>query len=143
MVRQSSDGFRRPDGQDSPFKGVFREIVPPDRLVYTQADDAEPWASHEALITLTFTEKDGKTKITSTSLDQSVEDRDAHLAVISYGNTRAPLHRIDSCNTRNCTMKASEPLRCLPVAALVRDKGHAECGQTEDRVTGHGSSAER
>jgi uncharacterized protein YndB with AHSA1/START domain len=69
--------LRGPDGRDYAFSGVYREIVPPERLVYTDGFEGMP--SHEALVTLTFDERDGKTTITSTSLYQSVEDRDAHI----------------------------------------------------------------
>jgi len=49
--------------------GVYREVVPPERLVWTSRWEAEPWnpnpeANRETLITATFTElKSGKTKM--------------------------------------------------------------------------------
>jgi len=53
--------LRGPDGTDYAFSGVYQEIVPPERLVYT--DDFEGMPGHEALVTLTFDEHDGKTTI--------------------------------------------------------------------------------
>ncbi len=58
---------RGPDGKDYPFKGVYREIVPPERLVYTQCFDVEPYLSHEELVTVTLDEHDGKTTLTELS----------------------------------------------------------------------------
>jgi uncharacterized protein YndB with AHSA1/START domain len=72
--------LRGPDGQEHPFKGVYREIVPPERLVYTFVYDVEGIRDHEALETLTFEEHDGKTTLTNTILHQTVEARDGHLA---------------------------------------------------------------
>ena len=52
--------------------GVYREIVPPDRLVYTESFD-EPWYSGEAVITTTLTERDGRTTMVATILASSKE----------------------------------------------------------------------
>jgi len=69
--------MRSPEGQDFWSKGVFREIVPPERLVMTDSfADTEGKivpASHygmkgdwplEMLITVTFEENEDKTKLT-------------------------------------------------------------------------------
>jgi uncharacterized protein YndB with AHSA1/START domain len=71
---------RGSDGSENPFKGVFHEIAPPDRLVFTQIYDVEPWSDHECVITTTFEEADGRTTLTSTSVFTSVEDRDAMIS---------------------------------------------------------------
>ncbi len=68
---------RGPDGTEHAFRGVYREIAPPGRLVYTFEFEGMP--GHEALETRTFVEQDGKTKLTSTVLFESVEDRDGML----------------------------------------------------------------
>jgi len=69
--------LRAPDGSDYGFDGEYREILPPERLVYTFRFDGAPGA--EAVETLTFVEKDGKTTLTNTMLHTSVENRDAHV----------------------------------------------------------------
>jgi len=60
--------MRGPDGQDYPMKGKFREVVAPERLVFTNiATDNDGNHLLEGETTVTFTEKDGKTKLTVTS----------------------------------------------------------------------------
>jgi len=71
--------LRGPDGQEHPFKGVYREIVPPERLVYTFICDVPGIRDHEAVETLTFEEHDGKTTLTDTMVHKTVEARDGHL----------------------------------------------------------------
>ncbi len=57
--------MRAPDGVDYPMRGVFREIVKPERLVFTNiALDEDGNAVLEGLTTVTFAEHDGKTKLT-------------------------------------------------------------------------------
>jgi uncharacterized protein YndB with AHSA1/START domain len=70
--------LRMPDGSEHGFGGVYREVVAPQRLVYTFRYDGFPDA--EALETVTFEDRKGKTLLTSTVLHQSVENRDGHVA---------------------------------------------------------------
>jgi len=65
---------RGPDGNEYAFKGVYHESLPPERLVYTFEFELMP--GHVLLETVTFEEHDGKTKVTVTSVFQTVEDRD-------------------------------------------------------------------
>ena len=67
----------RRGGHDYACGGEYREILPPERLVYTFRFDGAPGA--EALETLTFVERNGKTALTNTMLHTSVENRDAHV----------------------------------------------------------------
>jgi uncharacterized protein YndB with AHSA1/START domain len=69
---------REQDGSEYAFNGVYREIVPPERLVYTF--EFEPMPGHVLLETITFEEHDGKTTLTDHALFDSVEDRDGMLA---------------------------------------------------------------
>ena len=64
-------------GREDAWSGVYREIVPPERMVYTEGWEALP--GHDYLVTATLTEKDGKTMLTSRLEDKSVEDRDGHV----------------------------------------------------------------
>jgi len=66
-----------PDGQEYAFSGEYREIVPPERLVSTEGFEAMP--GHDYLVTVTFEEHGGKTKMTSHLLYQNGADRDGHL----------------------------------------------------------------
>jgi uncharacterized protein YndB with AHSA1/START domain len=58
--------MRGPDGVVYPMKGVFREIVPPERLVFTSStfENEEGNPQLEAIHTVTFEDQDGKTKLT-------------------------------------------------------------------------------
>ncbi len=57
------------------FKGVYHEVVPPERLVYTFEFEGTP--GHILLETVTFEElPGGRTKLTDKSVYQSVNDRD-------------------------------------------------------------------
>jgi uncharacterized protein YndB with AHSA1/START domain len=69
------------NGTDHWSQGIYREIVAPERLVFTTVwTDAEgnPTSPH-TLVTLTFDEYEGKTKLTlhQTGLE-SVTSRDSH-----------------------------------------------------------------
>lgn len=81
--------MRSPEGRDIWGIGVYREIVAPERIVYTDAfADAEGnpvpptyygmSAGHppETLVTVTFTEHEGRTRLTlEHSIPESVEER--------------------------------------------------------------------
>jgi uncharacterized protein YndB with AHSA1/START domain len=71
--------LRGADGQDHPFRGVYREVVPPERVVSTFIYDVEFIRDFEAVETVTFSERDGKTTLSVTVLHQSREARDNHL----------------------------------------------------------------
>lgn len=54
--------IRSPEGKDYRQRGVFREIVAPERLVFTFIWDESPTV--EMLVTVTFAERGGKTEMT-------------------------------------------------------------------------------
>jgi len=83
-----------PDGSEHPFKGVYREIVPNKRLVYTECYDIPSIGSPEWLTTITFEEIDGKTKLTHSILHRSVEARDGHLQAGMEAGTVQTLNRL-------------------------------------------------
>ena len=68
--------WRQPDGTEMGMRGVYQEIVPPERLVSTESWGGD-WP--ETLNTLALSEEDGKTTITSRVLYPSKEARDAAL----------------------------------------------------------------
>ncbi len=65
---------RGPEGDLPAFYGVYREISPPDRLVYTEI--FEPFPDAESLVTSVLTEESGKTRLTVTCRYPSREVRD-------------------------------------------------------------------
>src|SRR5262245_32818945 len=58
--------MRAPDGTVFPMKGVFREVVAPERLVFisTAFEDEKGAPQLEALNTVTFADHGGKTRLT-------------------------------------------------------------------------------
>jgi uncharacterized protein YndB with AHSA1/START domain len=58
--------------------GVYREVVPPERIVCTEKFD-QPWYPGEAVGTLVLLEEGGKTTLTNTILYESQDARDAVL----------------------------------------------------------------
>jgi uncharacterized protein YndB with AHSA1/START domain len=63
------------DGTEMGMGGVYREIVPNQKIVATEKFD-QAWYPGEAVGTLVLTEQAGKTTITQTVLYQSREARD-------------------------------------------------------------------
>ena len=72
--------MRKPDGTDLWLGGVYREIVEPERLVFTHAWlDEKGKPGPETVVTVTLTERAGKTEMNfrQTGFD-SVESREGH-----------------------------------------------------------------
>jgi len=70
-----------PDGFEVGFHGEYREVVPHERLVSTEAYEGIPDPDeHASLNTLTLTETDGRTTLTLLVQHASKEDRDAQIA---------------------------------------------------------------
>jgi uncharacterized protein YndB with AHSA1/START domain len=73
--------WRGPDGQELAMRGVYREVVPPERVVRTETFDMGCAAQMgEQVGTLVLTEQGGKTTLTLTLLYPSKEARDATIA---------------------------------------------------------------
>ncbi len=68
---------RGPDGEEYGFRGEYREIVRPERIVWTFEFEGMP--GNVSVETLTLEERDGKTTLTATSVYDSVEARNAML----------------------------------------------------------------
>jgi uncharacterized protein YndB with AHSA1/START domain len=66
---------RDSDGSEYAFHGVYHEVVAPERVVSTFEFEGVP--GHVMLETVTFEDLQGKTRVTTRSVFQSVEDRDA------------------------------------------------------------------
>jgi uncharacterized protein YndB with AHSA1/START domain len=68
---------RTPEGEEYAFRGEYREIVRPERIVMSFEWEGMP--GHISVDTLTFEERDGVTTLTSRTLFDSVEDRNGML----------------------------------------------------------------
>lgn len=67
--------WRGPDSKDMGAAGVYREIAPPGRLVYTESFD-EHWYPGESLVVHELAERAARTTLTSTLKYPSREVRD-------------------------------------------------------------------
>ncbi|MGH7676869.1 MAG: SRPBCC family protein [Gemmatimonadaceae bacterium] len=70
--------WRGPAGEQMGMRGVYREVVAPERIVSTEQFD-QSWYPGGAVGTLVLTEKGGKTTMTTTVRYDSREARDAVL----------------------------------------------------------------
>ncbi|MDQ5857051.1 MAG: SRPBCC family protein, partial [Acidobacteriota bacterium] len=70
--------WRGPTGNEMGMGGVYREVVPGERIVATEKFD-DAWYEGEAVDTTTFVEEGGKTTVTTTVLYSSNEVRDGVL----------------------------------------------------------------
>ena len=70
--------WRGPGGVEMGMRGVFREVVRPERIVSTEVFD-QSWYEGDAVGTVTFVEQAGQTTITTTVRYASQETRDAVL----------------------------------------------------------------
>ena len=82
--------WRGPDG-DMGMRGVFREVVRPERIVSTEVFD-DPWYAGEAVDTLVMVEQGGKTTVTTTVRYASQQVRDA---VLGSGMSRGVAESYD------------------------------------------------
>jgi uncharacterized protein YndB with AHSA1/START domain len=78
-----------PNGQLATFYGVYREVAPPERVVFTEI--FEPFPDAESVCTVVLTAENGKTRFSLTALYPSRDVRDMVLksgmekgAAISY-----------------------------------------------------------
>jgi uncharacterized protein YndB with AHSA1/START domain len=71
-----------PEGAKYPFTGIYREIAPPERLVFTAQNSSSG-------ATLIFSEHEGKTTLTMTMKCASKDERDALLKMkVDVGTSR-------------------------------------------------------
>lgn len=72
--------MRSPEGEEFPSSGVYLEVVPNERLVFTDAFTDAWTPSDKPFFTcvLTFDEEDGKTRYTARARHWREEDREAH-----------------------------------------------------------------
>jgi uncharacterized protein YndB with AHSA1/START domain len=83
------------NGAEMSMGGVFREIVPPERLVSTERFD-DPWYEGECLVTTTFTEKDGTTTVTTNMLYDTQHIRDGVVASGMETGVERSYQRLDA-----------------------------------------------
>lgn len=89
--------MRSPQGEDLWLSGVYREVVENKKLVFTHAWDRDDGSrGHETVVTVTFEDAAGKTKMTfRQAYFESVEDRDGH-----HGGWEECFERLDDLLAR-------------------------------------------
>jgi uncharacterized protein YndB with AHSA1/START domain len=83
------------DGSGHPFHGIYREILRPQRLVYTECYEMPQYGSPEWLTTVTFDELEAETVLTHTIQHKSREVRDGHLQAGMQEGTIQTLTRLN------------------------------------------------
>jgi uncharacterized protein YndB with AHSA1/START domain len=81
------------DGGEHAFRGEFREIVPPERVVWTF--EYEPLPGHVSVETMTLTEHDGRTLLTVRDRFASKEDRDGMIESGMESGARESYERLE------------------------------------------------
>jgi uncharacterized protein YndB with AHSA1/START domain len=81
------------DGGEHAFRGEFREIVPPERLVWTF--EYEPLPGHVSVETMILTERNGGTLITVLDQFSSKEDLDGMLSSGMESGASESYERLD------------------------------------------------
>ena len=79
---------------DMGMRGVYREIVAPERIVCTELFD-DPWYPGEGVDTMVLVERGGKTTLTTTVLYESKEIRDAVLKSPMEGGVAESYDKLD------------------------------------------------
>lgn len=88
-----------PEGDYPAFYGVYREIAPPNRLVFTEI--YEPYPDAGSVVVTELTEEKGKTRMTVTASYPSLEVRDLVMqtgmsdgAALSYDRLEALVQKL-------------------------------------------------
>ena len=91
--------WRSPENREMAARGVYREIIPLKRVVYTEKFIVA-WYPGEALITLTFAEHAGQTTVTMAMHYESKPARDVVLASPLEGGLTESFERLDEVLSR-------------------------------------------
>ena len=81
------------DGSDHAFRGEFREVTPPERIVWTF--EYEPLPGHISVETMVLTERDGRTLLTVRDQFSSKEDLDGMVNSGMESGARESYERLD------------------------------------------------
>ena len=81
------------DGNEYGFHGIYHQVTPPERLVYTFEFEGMP--GHVMMETITFEDLgDGRTKLIDVGVFQTVEDRDGMVASGMESGARESMDRL-------------------------------------------------
>lgn len=89
---------RNSDGTQTGFRGTYREVAPPERIVQTFEWDGMP--GYVSVETATFEDLGDRTKVTTTSIFHTTEERDAMLSSGMEGGLNETYQRLDELLAR-------------------------------------------
>lgn len=84
-----------PNGETMGLGGVCKEVVAPERIVATEKFDGD-WYPEESLVTITFTEENGRTRVATNILYANTETRDGMLKSGMDSGMEAGYKRLDA-----------------------------------------------
>ena len=90
--------MRSSDGSESGFRGTYREISAPERIVQTFEWEGMP--GHVSVETAVFEDLGDRTKVTTTSLFHTTEERDGMLGSGMEGGMQETYARLDELLAR-------------------------------------------
>lgn len=90
--------IRNSNGEESGFRGTYREIEPPGRIVHRFEWEGMP--GHVLLDTATFEDLGGRTQVTIASLFHTQEERDGMLASVMETGLNESHERLDELLAR-------------------------------------------
>jgi len=85
--------FREEDGSEMGFRGTYREVTPPERIVQTFEWEGMP--GHVSVETAVFEDLGDRTKVTTTSVFHTTEERDGMLNSGMEGGMNETYQRLD------------------------------------------------
>jgi len=89
---------RNPDGSELGFRGTYREITPPERIVQTFEWEGMP--GHVSVETATFEDLGDRTKLITVSIFHTTEERDGMLGSGMEGGLNETYARLDELLAR-------------------------------------------
>ncbi|HEV7801647.1 MAG TPA: SRPBCC family protein [Burkholderiales bacterium] len=87
--------MRTTDGVEHTMTGVYREIVQPERIVHTERYETTGFTSPDALVTMTLTEQNGRTRMQSVILHPNKDSRDGHINSGMENGARETFDRLE------------------------------------------------
>jgi uncharacterized protein YndB with AHSA1/START domain len=83
----------RADGRETGFRGTYREVTPPERIVQTFEWEGMP--GHISVETAEFEDLGDRTRVVTTSIFHTTEERDGMLASGMEGGLNETYARLD------------------------------------------------
>jgi uncharacterized protein YndB with AHSA1/START domain len=90
--------IRNPDASETGFRGTYREVTPPERIVQTFEWEGMP--GHVSVETAVFEDLGDRTRVTTTSLFHTIDERDGMLASGMEGGLNETYERLDEVLAR-------------------------------------------